>query len=56
MLDQNWDDDSDHHQAVGHARVTVAPASRCSLVAIGLVAVAVFGVGIFVALVKAFSG
>jgi hypothetical protein len=56
MVNQNWDDDTDYHQAVGRAWVTVAIASCCSLVVIGLVAVSVFSVGIFMALVEALSG
>ncbi|MEU0837584.1 hypothetical protein [Streptomyces sp. NPDC005969] len=56
MVDQNWDDDTDYHRAVGRAWVMVAVASCCSLVVVGLVALAVFGVGIFVALANALSG
>ncbi|MFD7404454.1 hypothetical protein ACFV7R_17640 [Streptomyces sp. NPDC059866] len=55
MVDQNWDDDTDYHQAVGRAWVMVAIASCCSLVVIGLVAAAVFGAGIFMALTEALS-
>ncbi|MFF7490278.1 hypothetical protein ACFZBC_33010 [Streptomyces luteogriseus] len=56
MVDQNWDDDTVYHQAVGRAWATVAIASCCSLVVIGFVAVVVFGLGIFMALVEALSG
>ncbi|MER5907646.1 hypothetical protein ACGFY3_14915 [Streptomyces mirabilis] len=56
MVDQNWGDDTDYHRAVGRAWVMVAVASCCSLVAVGFVVLAVFGVGAFVALVNALSG
>ncbi|MFE7327878.1 hypothetical protein ACFU8W_23320 [Streptomyces sp. NPDC057565] len=56
VVDQNWDDDTDYHQAVGRAWAMVAVASCCSLVVVGLVVLAVFGVGIFVALANALSG
>lgn len=56
MVDQNWDDDTRYHRAVGRAWVMVAVASCCSLVVVGFVVLAVFGVGVFVALVNALSG
>jgi hypothetical protein len=56
MVDQKWGDDTAHHRALGRAWVMVAVASYCSLVAVGFVALAVFGVGVFVALVNALSG
>ncbi|MEV5545210.1 hypothetical protein AB0L35_03595 [Streptomyces sp. NPDC052309] len=55
MVDQSWDDDTGYHQAVGRTWVMVAIASCCSLAVVGLVAVAVFGVGVFMALVEARS-
>jgi hypothetical protein len=56
MGDQDWDDDTDYHRAVGWAWFTVAIASCCSLLVVSLAAVAVFGVGVFMALVEALSG
>jgi hypothetical protein len=56
VIDQDWDDDTDYHRAVGRAWVMVAVASCCSLVVVGFVVLAVFGVGVFVALVNALSG
>ncbi|MCX5093691.1 hypothetical protein OOK36_33340 [Streptomyces sp. NBC_00365] len=56
MGDQDWDDDTDYHRAVGRAWFTVAIASCCSLLVVSLAAVAVFGVGVFMALVEALSG
>lgn len=56
MSDQDWDDDTDYHRAVGRAWFTVAIASCCSLLVVSLAAVAVFGVGVFMALVEALSG
>ncbi|MFF8028262.1 hypothetical protein ACFZDJ_45720 [Streptomyces sp. NPDC007896] len=47
MVDQNWGDDTEYHRVVGRAWVMVAVASCCSLVAVGFVALAVFGVGVF---------
>lgn len=56
MGDQDWDDDTDYQRAVGRAWFTVAIASCCSLLVVSLAAVAVFGVGVFMALVEALSG
>ncbi|MFE2518980.1 hypothetical protein [Streptomyces mirabilis] len=56
MADQNWGDDTEYHRAVGRAWVMVAVASCCSVVAVGFVLLAVFGVGVFVALVNALGG
>lgn len=53
MGDRDWDDDTEYHQAVGRTWVMVAIASCCSLLTLGLVALAVFGVGVFVAVVEA---
>ncbi|WP_406726977.1 hypothetical protein WJ438_23390 [Streptomyces sp. GD-15H] len=55
MVDQDWDDDTEYHQAAGRAWVMVAIASCCSLLTLGLVALAVFGVGVFMALAEALS-
>jgi hypothetical protein len=55
MVHQDWDDDTDYHRAVGRAWGMVAIASCCSLVVIGLVAAAVFGVGIFMAVAEALA-
>ncbi|SFG22317.1 hypothetical protein [Streptomyces mirabilis] len=56
MVDQNWGEDTEYHRAVGRAWVMVTVASCCSLAAVGFVVLAVFGVGVFVALVNALSG
>lgn len=56
MADQNWDDDTEYHRAVRRTWVMVALASCCSLVVVGFVVLAVFGVGVFVALVNVLSG
>lgn len=56
MIDQDWNDDTEYHRAEGRAWVMVAVASFCVLVVVGLVVLAVSGVGIFVALVNTLSG
>ncbi|MEL3950425.1 MULTISPECIES: hypothetical protein [Streptomyces] len=53
MTDQDWDDDSGYHRAVGRAWGTVAFASCCSLVVLGLGVVALFGAGVFLSLAEA---
>ncbi|MFF7751863.1 hypothetical protein ACFZCP_21995 [Streptomyces sp. NPDC007971] len=55
MVDQNWDDDTKYHQAKGRAWLMVAISSCCSLLVLALVAFAVFGVGLFVAVVEVLS-
>ncbi|MFG2405313.1 hypothetical protein ACGFR8_13445 [Streptomyces brevispora] len=56
MTGQSWDDDTEYRRAKARARVMVAVASCCGLVVVGLVALAVLGVGVFVALVDALGG
>ncbi|OKI97373.1 hypothetical protein AMK10_00535 [Streptomyces sp. CB02058] len=56
VIDQDWNDDTEYHRAEGRAWVMVAVASFCVLVVVGLVVLAVSGVGIFVALVNTLSG
>lgn len=53
--DTSWDDDTEHRQAVNRTRLMVAVASCCSVVVLALVALTVFGVAVFVAVVDALS-
>ncbi|MFJ3307557.1 hypothetical protein ACIPSA_31605 [Streptomyces sp. NPDC086549] len=56
MADQNWDDDTEYRQAKGRAWLMVAISSCCSLLVLALMALAAFGVSLFVAVVEALSG
>ncbi|MFI6491524.1 hypothetical protein [Streptomyces sp. NPDC050564] len=56
MVDQNRDDDTEYHRAMGRAWLMVAVTSCCSLLAVAFVVLAVFGVGVFMALADALSG
>lgn len=55
MSDEGWDDDAEYQRATGRAWFMVAVASCCSLMAVAFVALAVLGVGVFVALVNMLS-
>ncbi|MFD3537224.1 hypothetical protein [Streptomyces sp. NPDC058664] len=55
MRDQNWDDDSGYRSAVRRTRITMAIALTVTLLVAGLVAVAIFGISLFVDLAEALS-
>ncbi|MGW1271497.1 hypothetical protein [Streptomyces sp. NPDC002491] len=55
MHDQDWDDDSEYRSAVRRARITMATALIVTLLVAGFVAVAIFGISLFVDLVEALS-
>ncbi|MFI1654971.1 hypothetical protein ACH4ZU_08625 [Streptomyces sp. NPDC020472] len=55
MHDQDWDDDSEYRSAVRRTRITMAIASVVTLLVVGVVAVAVFGISLFVDLAEALS-
>ncbi|NUO45612.1 MAG: hypothetical protein HOV82_26700 [Streptomyces sp.] len=56
MTEPGWDDDSEYRRAVRRAWGTVALASCCSLLVVGLVVLAVIGAGAFLFVVEALSG
>jgi hypothetical protein len=55
MHDQDWDDDSGYRSAVRRTRITMAVALIVTLLAAGTVAVALFGLSLFLDLADALS-
>ncbi|MFD7228309.1 hypothetical protein [Streptomyces sp. NPDC059881] len=55
MHDQDWDDDSEYRSAVRRTRITMAIALIVTLLVAGIVAVAIFGISLFVDLAEALS-
>ncbi|MEV1053988.1 hypothetical protein [Streptomyces sp. NPDC049887] len=55
MLDQDWNDDTDHRSAVRRARIMTAIALVVVLLVTGIGIVAVFGVWLFLELVEMLS-
>ncbi|WP_329338391.1 hypothetical protein OG866_26435 [Streptomyces sp. NBC_00663] len=56
VTEPGWDDDSEYRRAVRRAWGTVALASCCSLLVVGLVVLAVIGAGAFLFVVETLSG
>ncbi|MEU6768021.1 hypothetical protein ABZ916_36625 [Streptomyces sp. NPDC046853] len=56
MLEQDWDDDTQYHRAVGCTWIMVVLSLFCCLLVIGLVAAAIFGADIFLDLAESLSG
>ncbi len=55
MHDQDWDDDSAYRSAVRRTRITMAIALIVTLLVVGIVAAAAFGVSLFLDLAEALS-
>ncbi|MCB8901019.1 MULTISPECIES: hypothetical protein [unclassified Streptomyces] len=55
MHDQDWDDDSAYRSAVRRTRITMAIALVVTLLVLGSVAVAIFGVSLFLDLAEHLS-
>ncbi|MCX5232593.1 hypothetical protein [Streptomyces sp. NBC_00233] len=55
MQDQDWDDDSAYKSAVRRTQITMAVALVVTLSVLGSVAVAIFGVSLFLDLVEHLS-
>ncbi|MHA4779741.1 hypothetical protein L1085_035370 [Streptomyces sp. MSC1_001] len=53
MHDQDWDDDSAYRSAVRRTRITMAVALIVTLLVAGIVAVAIFGISVFLDLAEA---
>ncbi|MFI8326462.1 hypothetical protein [Streptomyces sp. NPDC085529] len=56
MRDLDWDDDSGYRSAVRRTRITMALALIVTLFVVGLVAVAVFGISLFMDLAEDLGG
>ncbi|MDV5143541.1 hypothetical protein R1T08_04350 [Streptomyces sp. SBC-4] len=55
MHDQDWDDDTDYTSAVRRARITMAVALIAVLLLLGVVAVGIFGISLFLDVAEHFS-